>query len=217
MQNPKPFSGIFQYMQKNLFLYIISLLFLCIGIVLGIYAVKYMGESEKHNLIDYILQYTNNINSVQVSKKQVFLQALKNNIPFLIIIWFLGLSMIGIPIILILDGIKGFTMGFTASFMINCLGSKGILVNLLTVFPQNIIYIPCIVIISVAAMEFSLNLLKNNSLNNLKPSNNLMKIMPYSTVFLIILCFMTIGFILEGYLTSSILKLIVMETGCVFA
>ncbi|MCS4476833.1 hypothetical protein JQ032_18355 [Clostridium botulinum] len=33
--------------------------------------------------------------------------------------------MIGIPVILIIDVIKGFTIGFTTSFIVNGLGMKG--------------------------------------------------------------------------------------------
>lgn len=213
MQNNKRTDLILKYMQKNIFLYIISLLFLCIGIVLGIYAIKYMGDAEKRNLVDYMLQYTNNSTFENLSKKEIFLQAFKNNVPFLIIIWFLGISLLGAPIILILNGIKGFTIGFTTSFMINCLGSKGILVNLLTVFPQNIIYIPCILIASVTAIEFSIDLLKNNYTNAARKNSNMVKLLHYSIIFLIILGVMTIGFLLEGYVTSGILKMIVEKTG----
>lgn len=212
MKNNKTCEYFFRYLRKNLLLYVVSLLFVSIGIVIGMYAVKYMGDNEKRDLIEYFLKYTRNINSVNMNKKYIFLQALKSNIPFLFLIWFLGLSMVGLPFILIVDSVKGFTIGFVTSFVINSLGSKGILVNLLTIFPQNIIYITCIIVSSAVAMEFSLNLLKCNRLNN-NMKNNLNRVISYSTIFLIIFGVMIVGFFIEGYITSSMLKLLVSNTG----
>ncbi|MCY6370301.1 stage II sporulation protein M [Clostridium ganghwense] len=216
MKNRKTFGILVTHIQRNLFLYVISLLFLCIGIVLGVYTVKYMGEVEKDSLISYFLNFTQNIDLSSVDKKHIFLQAIKNNIPIIIGIWFLGLSMLGIPIILFIDLIKGFTIGFTTSFVINGLGTKGILINILTIFPQNVIYIPCIIIASATAMEFSLMLLKYNGFKNINKNNNLIKVLPYSTIFLFIFGFMILGFLLESYITPSMLKLIVSSTGCAF-
>ncbi len=213
MKNIKTFANLYEHIHRNLFLYVISLLFLCIGIVLGIYTVKYMGEIEKNTLVSYFLEFTKGIDLTKIDKKHIFLQAVKNNVPIIICIWFLGLSMLGIPIILIVDLIKGFTIGFTTSFVINGLGTKGVLVNILAIFPQNIIYIPCIVIASVTAMEFSLMLLKYNEFKTLK-SNSLIRLVPYSTIFLLLLGLMLIGFLLEGYISPNMLKFVVMAPGC---
>lgn len=213
MKNIKTFAKLYEHIHRNLFLYVISLLFLCIGIVLGIYTVKYMGEIEKNTLVSYFLEFTKGIDLTKIDKKHIFLQAVKNNVPIIICIWFLGLSMLGIPIILIVDLIKGFTIGFTTSFVINGLGTKGVLVNILAIFPQNIIYIPCIVIASVTAMEFSLMLLKYNEFKILK-SNSLIRLVPYSTIFLLLLGLMLIGFLLEGYISPNMLKFLVMAPGC---
>lgn len=213
MKNIKTFANLYEHIHRNLFLYVISLLFLCIGIVLGIYTVKYMGEIEKNTLVSYFLEFTKGIDLTKIDKKHIFLQAVKNNVPIIICIWFLGLSMLGIPIILIVDLIKGFTIGFTTSFVINGLGTKGVLVNILAIFPQNIIYIPCIVIASVTAMEFSLMLLKHNEFKTLK-SNSLIRLVPYSTIFLLLLGLMLIGFLLEGYISPNMLNFLVMAPGC---
>ncbi|MCY6354090.1 stage II sporulation protein M [Clostridium sp. ZS2-4] len=213
MKNIKTIANLYEHIHRNLLLYIISLLFLCIGIVLGIYTVKYMGEVEKNSLVSCFLEFTKDIDLSKIDKKHIFLQAVRNNVPIIICIWFLGLSMLGIPIILILDLIKGFTIGFTTSFVINGLGTKGVLVNILAIFPQNIIYIPCIVIASVTAMEFSLILLKHNEFKTLK-GNSLVRIVPYSTIFLLLLGLMLIGFFLEGYISPNMLKLLVMGAGC---
>ncbi|KEH98181.1 stage II sporulation protein M, partial [Clostridium botulinum] len=129
--------------------------------------------------------------------------------------WFLGLTMLGTPIIFITDLIKGFTIGFTSSLVINGLGAKGILLNLLILFPQNIIYIPAIIILSVIASEFSLRILKNGSHMIMDKSNNWVQIVTYSTTFLLVSAFMFVGFVIEGYISPNMVKIIVSNIGSI--
>lgn len=183
-----------KHIKDNFWLYVISLLCIFTGIVVGIYSVRYMGGFEKSDLVNYLKNFTTAVNSGNLNYKSILLQTLKNNIPVILAIWFLGLTMIGIPIILVIDVIKGFTIGFTISFIINQLGIKGIWISLAGVMPQNIIYIPCIIISSVLAMEFSLMIFRDKSRTQWK-SHILVSITSYSIYFLIVSMVMCIGFL----------------------
>lgn len=201
-----------EHVQNNFWLYVVSLLCVCTGIVLGIYSVRYMGGFEKSDLTNYIKSFSSAIGSGNVDYKSIFIQTIKNNIPVLIAVWFLGLTMIGIPIILIIDILKGFTVGFTVSFIINGMGIKGMWVSLLGVLPQNIIYIPCIIFVSVLAMEFSLNILKDKNNKNWA-SSIWLKITSYSFSFILVMVIMIVGFTMESYLTPHILKIVIASIG----
>jgi stage II sporulation protein M len=172
-----------------------------------------MGKVEKDNLVGWFINYSKDMVADSIDKKYILLKAIKNNISIILMIWFLGLTMLGTPIILVVNLIKGFTIGFTSSLVIKGLGTKGILLNLLVVFPQNIIYIPCIIICSVLAIEFSLILLRTNSTQILNRKNMLLQATTYSTIFIFLMGFMFIGFLIEGYITPSMLKLIVHNLG----
>ena len=160
MLENKALNLINRHIKNNFWLYIITLICFFTGIVIGIYSVRYMGGFEKSDLLSYLKNFTKVVDSGNVNYKSIFLETLKNNVPLILMVWFLGLTMIGIPVILIIDIIKGFTIGFTMSFVIGSMGIKGIWFSLLGVLPQNIIYIPCILFSSVLAMEFSLMLFK---------------------------------------------------------
>jgi stage II sporulation protein M len=131
-----------EHIQDNFWLYIISLLCIFTGIVLGIYKVKYLGDTYRNDLLSYINSFMDYMKNKNVNYNTVLMTTIKNNIPFIAIIWFLGMTMIGIPIILIIDLIKGYTLGFTISIMINSIGTKGLWIAMLGVIPQNIVYIP---------------------------------------------------------------------------
>ncbi|MBV4429830.1 stage II sporulation protein M [Clostridium tyrobutyricum] len=210
MLNGKVTELINKHVQDNFWLYVISLLCVCTGIVLGVYSVRYMGGFEKSDLLSYLNSFKNSIDNSSINYKSIFMETLKINVPMLVAIWFLGLTMIGIPVILIIDVLKGFTIGFASSFIIGEMGMKGIWFDLLGIFPQNIIYIPCIIFSSVLAMEFSLTMFRDRS-NNQWKSHILLKLTSYSITFVFVIGIMCIGFILEVYLTPNMVKLIVMN------
>lgn len=200
-------SSINKHIQNNFWLYIVSIFCLFTGIVLGIYSVKYMGAIDKSDLQSYLVGFTSSFKNNGIQYQTIFFQTLKNNLPIMIIIWFLGLTMVGLPVIIIIDLIKGFSLGFTIGFMINSIGISGIWVSLLGILPQNIIYIPCILFVSVIAMEFSLELLKDRA--SKKWTSNLgIRISGYSITFVIASLVMVLGFFLESYITPNLIKLL---------
>lgn len=202
-------SGSFnEHIQNNFWLYIISILCIFTGIVLGVYKVKYLGDTYKSDILNYINSFTDYIANRNVDYKNVLMVTIKNNIPFITLIWFLGMTMIGIPIILIIDLIKGYVLGFTISIMINSIGTKGLWVAFLAIIPQNIVYIPCIILASVFAMEFSLNFLSER-MGKRFTKGLWLRILSYSLSFLFIVIIMSVGFIFEAYGTPNLLKLIV--------
>ena len=207
-------SKINKYMQENFWLYIISILCVFTGIIVGIYSVKYMGELERNDLVNYLMNFIDSSNTKGISYKAILLQSIKNNLPVIIFLWFLGLTIVGIPIIIIIDLLKGFTVGFTFSFMISGLGKNGIGIAMLGVLPQNLIYIPCIIFASVVSMEFSVMLLKDK-FNKQWTSSISSRIVYYSAIFIVIIILLFIGIIIESYITPYFVKNLINNLGSV--
>ncbi|MBM7869194.1 stage II sporulation protein M [Clostridium pascui] len=200
--------GLNDHIKENFWLYVISLICIFTGMVLGVYTVKYMGEIYKTDLISYFQGFTEYLTTESLNYKEVFLNTIRSNIPFILFIWLLGMTMVGIPVILIIGIIKGYTLGFTISFIINSVGLKGIGIAIFGVIIQNIIYIPCMIIASVLAMEFSLNFLKERIDRRVK-ENIWIKMLSYSCSFLAIIAVMFVGFFMEAYIIPNILKIII--------
>lgn len=201
-----------RHLQNNFWFYFVSLFCICTGVIIGIYSVRYMGSFEKSDLISYLNNFSSALSSQSIDYRSIFLQTLKNNLPLIFAIWFLGLTMVGLPVILILDMFKGFTLGFSMSFIISQLGAKGIWISIAGILPQNLIYIPAIIISSVIAMEFSTAILKDKSQRKWA-SNIWLRITSYSFTFLITASFMFLGFFLESYLTSNVVKILITNMG----
>ncbi len=201
-----------KHFRDNFWLYLLSILFLCTGTILGIYSVKYMSEGDKSSLVNYITSISNSTTLESTNNKAILLEAFKSNIPIIIGYWFLGLTIVGLPVILILNIFKGFSIGFTFSFFIYGLKDKGIILAILGVLPQNIIYIPCIILASVISMQFSLNILKDKLNKGYKGSRD-GSIVNYSFAFICFLLLMSVGFMFEAFLTPSLIKFALKSVG----
>ncbi|MDP4144814.1 MAG: stage II sporulation protein M [Bacillota bacterium] len=204
-----------KHIQQNFWLYIICIFCLCTGFVLGVYTVKYMTDFEKSNLLNYLVGFTKSDALNSLDYKMILIQTIKNNIPVILFLWFLGLTLIGIPVILVIDVIKGFTIGFTVTFLTNSMGIKGVWMSLLGILPQNILYIPCIIVASVLAMEFSIMILKDSS-KKAWTYNIHYKAASYSMFFIAIAVIMFLGFAFETYVTPNVIKLVAFSAGSAF-
>ena len=83
---------------------------------------------------------------------------LKQNIIVVILIWFIGCTIIGIPILFGIILYKGFCIGYTISAVIATTEfRKAISFIILSLLPQNIIIIPTILLITVSGIKLYKN------------------------------------------------------------
>ena len=169
-------------------------IFFCVGIALGTYIVKYMRASDASDLTSYFSTFAQSIVKEPV-----------NNTALVLIT--ISFTVFGTPIILLLDLIKGFTLGYTFSFLISTFEGKGLWLALVATIPQNIIYIPCFIALSIVGIEFSSTKLKDKFFNNGKVNT----IVERELIFKIgvFACIFIIGTFIEAYLCPNIIKFVV--------
>ena len=206
------FNGVNKHFYDNLGLYLVTILFLATGMIVGLYCVKYMQDIDRNSLVGYITSIGASPNKEIMASKDIFFNAVKNNLPFIIGLWILGLTFIGAPIILLINLYKGFSLGFTFSFFIYGLKQRGILLSVLGVLPQNIIYIPCIVFLSVIALQYSIIGIKEKFSKKYIP-NSQDNVRNYSAIYIMITGIMVIGFLIETFLTPNLIMLVLKGAG----
>lgn len=197
-------GNIYLHIQNNFFLYVFVLMSLMIGIAAGAFTVNNITDIQKEQIVQYISKFYQIAKSIDLNSSQIFKQSLLNNFVTVFVLWILGATIIGIPFIFFLVGIRGFVLGFSIGILIKEFNGKGILLVLMGILPQNIFILLGILFISVTAINFSLYLLKNRKFYFEELISQFISytFMVYAG-FLIIL----IGCLIESYLSPYVLLL----------
>ena len=188
----------------NLFIIFVILL----GIISGSIFLMILNENDKTLVINQISTFISNINSNNINNFGAFKNAIYENLVFVILIWILGMSMIGIIINIFLVYMKGFILGFSVSSLFLVYKYKGLLASDIYVFPTSIINVITTIIISVYSILFTINLWKIIFLRD--HTNSMGKFLKkYLLVLFICLLLCLVSSLSEAYLIPSLLKLII--------
>ncbi|MTI48176.1 MAG: stage II sporulation protein M [Firmicutes bacterium] len=196
-----------RHFRENFFIYFVSILSLMIGVSVGAITIKILNTNQKHELISFFDSFFKVLNESSISSLDLLKQSLFNNLQTVLLIWILGIIVIGIPVIIGVLIMRGFVIGFTVGFLIEGFGFKGFLFAIFAVLPQNIFIIPSILIISVIAFKFSIVIIKNK-IKKAPRYNFMNRVSKYSISILMISSLMVIGSIVEAYITPIFMRLI---------
>jgi stage II sporulation protein M len=138
----------------------VSILFL-MGIIVGIFMVNQLSLGQKQDLSAYFHHYFQTITQAPTTDtKALFTTIFFANAKWILVIGFLGLSVIGLPFIFITNFLKGGLIGFTIKYLIDRMAWKGVVLTFLAVVPQAILFVPAMIMISVSAITYGLYVMK---------------------------------------------------------
>lgn len=141
---------------KKMILFLIGLAF--IGFIAGSVFITQLSKGDQTLVKDYMGEYINLIRSNKIDYMQIFKNAILSNSIFTLVTWLLGISIIGIPIILLSYFIKSFTFGFSITSIIFKYKSKGLLISLIYIIPELLNFVIYTVLL-IFAIKFSLKLI----------------------------------------------------------
>ena len=164
------FTAVKEDVVNNLKSYVIVIVIFLVGLFLG---VMFINQTEiKEDISKYINTY---IDETKTLENGDYLPELKNDIKSNIILvfalWFAGTTIIGIPIVLGIILFRGFCLGYTIAACVFVLGKiKGLLFIFITIFLQNILFIPSIMILGVSSIKLYKSIIKDRRKENIKLS-----------------------------------------------
>lgn len=183
------------------------LFIIILGIISGSIFLVVLKEADKNIVIDRINTFFSNINTNNINNLVAFKNALIENIIFILLIWILGMSIIGIIVNVFLIYLKGFIIGFSLSSFFLVYGYKGLLVGFIYAFPTSIIYILICLLLGVYSILFTLNLF--NLIFNKDRSLDMKRfIKKYVLILIISLVLVLVSSLTEGFLVPSLLKVV---------
>ena len=190
---------------KKIFVFLFVLML--IGIIAGSLFVTILSSSDKELIINHLNEFIDNINN----NKLDYLFALKNNlitnIGYVILIWLLGISVIGLPIIIIMFFTKCFILGFSVGAVLTTFKLKGILLSLVYVFPGQVISLLFLLLLMMYSMSFTFKLiyaiLKKKSIDFKLIMNK------YFKILLLVLIVIVLMSLYDTYLMPRLIKLLI--------
>lgn len=181
---------------------IVSLLFV-IGIFFGVLFVNNVQEAQKIEINSYLnnfiekLKQTENLNKIELLKNSI-----GQNIVIAVIIWFFGTTVIGMPVVFGVVVYRGFCLGYTISAIISIMGiSKGLLFIFISIFLQNIIWIPAYLALAVSGFKLYKSIIKDNRKENIK-----LEIVRHTIFSLIMLMVLFASSCIEILVSTTLLK-----------
>jgi len=151
--------------QKSLYLFV-TVLFM-MGVIFGSIIVNTLDPAQKEGLLHYLGHFFQGLKQESIAEPEVVFQhSLGDRLKTVGLMWILGLSVIGIPVLLIFIFLKGMVIGFTVGFLVNQLSWQGLWFAFVSVIPQNLFVIPALIIVTVSGIHFSTLLVKNRLIHH---------------------------------------------------
>jgi len=196
-----------EYLRENFGLFFFIILLFILGIVFGSLAVKALNGEQKAELFNYLELFIQGIDVAPGKEAGVFLQqSLLGNLKTIGLILLLGLLVIGLPLVLVILFTKGFALGFTVGFLVYELGWKGLIFGMASVLPPNLFLVPALLLICVAAVSFSLAVIRSRFFTlrqSLYP-----QVLGYSLWALLTAALGIVASLLEVYISPGFMNLV---------
>ena len=187
-------------------IFVIIILFL--GIISGAIFSNIIDLNNQKLVIEKINVFLTNINTNNLNNILAFKNSLIINFSYSIIIWTLGLTILGILINIFLLYIKGFIFGFSLASFILTYNSKGIILSILYTLFGQLLNILVIMILSTYSIIFTINLIKQITKD--KHSISINKFFKnYSIILLLTIIITIISSVSEAFIFPALIKLII--------
>ena len=138
---------------KKIIVFLVGLFL--IGLIAGSIFITIISKSDQALVREYIKEFVNKADKNKLN----YLEALKNaslsNGLFIVIVWLLGFSIIGIPIVIFMYFSKAFILGFSLSSFILQYKFKGLLLALIYFFPHHVVNILAYTLILIYSLKIS--------------------------------------------------------------
>ena len=188
--------------KKYLFLIIIVI----IGFIMGIIFSNILSVEDSKLVNSKITNYFNNLaKDTPINYLSNLFLSIKNNILYLVIIWIMGLSIIGLVLNNFILFFKSFILGFSVGGIINIYFYSGIVLSFFYVFPALLINILILTMMTYYANDFSLKLFNTIFRKGNTKFNLLIK--KYLKVLGIFTIILLVSSIIETFITPFFLKL----------
>lgn len=184
--------------------YLIVAAVFALGLVTGSLGVNGLQSAQAQELRTYLEHFMQQAEMMEVNNTGALWDVMYNNLILILEVYLLGLTVIGIPVMLGIIFTRGFVLGYCVGFLTNTKSVYGTLLTCAALLPQNILLVPALLLGGVASLCFALLLSKRfyNSKITIWPS-----FVVYSGLMCLVLAVSAGAGLVEVYLTPLLVKL----------
>lgn len=200
-------SLILNHIKNNSNRYLLLLAAFVIGVSAGAFTVNGLSAVQREELSYYIQGFLQLLDKQSIDGGELFSIALMENLKLIGALWILGVTIIGVPFIFILVGIRGFITGFGSGFLVMTMGMKGVLFFLITLMPKELLVIPGIIALGVNGMNFSMNIIRNRTSRHFVKDSLKTSFFSYCFVTAFYSLFIIAAVLLEAYIIPVFIRI----------
>ncbi|CAM3239785.1 stage II sporulation protein M [Brevibacillus invocatus] len=195
------------YAKEHQSLYWFTIVLFTMGIIFGAVLVNSLPLSQKQELHGFLQYFFNTLGQEGIpDTRPHFQESFGHYAKTVGIMWVLGLSIIGLPMILLILFLKGVVVGFTVGFLVNQMQWQGVTFAMMGVLPQNLLVVPALFIIGVSGISFSLRLIKTRLLS--KRDGIMPHFVGYTVLVISMLAVLTIASLFETFVSPRLMQLV---------
>lgn len=147
---------------KRIILISVIILFI-LGLLFGSLYVTVLDNNEKKDILLSVDSYFKGFKNFSFSNKlDLFKNNLISNLVYFILMWALGICILGLPIIFIMVFFKSFTVGFSIAGIFAKYKIKGLIKILLYIFPSSILTLLLSIFLGTYSAIISINLVRES-------------------------------------------------------
>lgn len=191
------------HIENNLREYAIASTIFIIGILFGVIFINNLNDTQNNEIGNYISTSIENLKESQDINQLLFIkETIKENLTFVILLWLMGSTVIGLLLVYIIVAFKGFCLSYTISGIFHVLNNgKTIAMLVSTMLLKNIIVIPCTIALAVSGMKVYKSIMQDRRRENIK-----LEILRHTCFSIFILIVLILSSLIEVYLSQLILK-----------
>ena len=202
---------IINHLKNNIREYTIICLCFIIGIIIGIFFVNHIEETQRNEATAYIDTFINTIkNSKQINYLGLLKDSILKNITLAGILWFLGITITLVPLIYGVICFRGFCLGYTISSVIAALGlNQGLTFAITILLLQNLVIIPVMFAIAQSGIQINKRILKKNEDGRIRHGKENVKLeILRHTIFSVLMSgILIISSFIETYISTNLFVL----------
>ena len=190
---------------KKMLTFLIGILI--IGILAGSLFIVILNSADKTLIKEHLEAFITSVSTNKLDYTQSLISSLGSNLFYVIVIWLLGISVIGMPIIVFIYFAKAFILGFSVSSIIYQYKLKGCLLAFFYVFPHHILSILLYTFLMLYSLSLSIRVSKTLLAKKTLDFKIIMR--RYSMVLVISLIGAVIVSLLEVFLMPNLIRFII--------